>query len=170
MRPVPFLLSAPALLLAGCDSPSSPSSDTAVSPPELAAVAFTDNVSFPINQLVFIPCANGGAGEFVIISGSLHALFHVTFNDAGHATLTSHFNPQGISGVGQSTGSKYRGTGVTRSDTTARIGFQTTTINNFRIIGQGPGNNFLVHENFHFTINANGSLTAFFDHFNAECK
>jgi len=43
-------------------------------------------------------------------------------------------------------------------------------VNNFRIIGQGPGNNFLVHETFHFTINANGNVTAFVDHFSVDCK
>src|SRR5438128_141126 len=28
-----------------------------------------------------------------------------------------------------------------------------------RVIGPGPGNNYLVHENLHFTINANGTVT-----------
>jgi hypothetical protein len=103
-------------------------------------------------------------------SGNLHALFHVTVNGAGHATLTSHVNPQGVSGIGQTTGVKYQGTGVTRSDTTARVGFQTTAVNNFRIIGQGPGNNFLVHDNLHFTINANGTITTFVDNLRIACK
>ena len=43
-------------------------------------------------------------------------------------------------------------------------------MNNFRIIGQGPGNNFLVHETFHVTINANGVVTATVDNFSVECK
>jgi hypothetical protein len=43
-------------------------------------------------------------------------------------------------------------------------------VNNFRIIGQGPGNNYLVHEVFHVTINANGEVTAYVDNFSIECK
>jgi hypothetical protein len=42
-------------------------------------------------------------------------------------------------------------------------------INNFRIIGQGPVNNFLVHETLHFTINADGTVTVFHDNFSV-CK
>lgn len=32
-----------------------------------------------------------------------------------------------------------------------------------KIIGQGPGTNLLIHENFHLSINANGTLTALID-------
>jgi hypothetical protein len=170
MRLIPLALGLPALLLAGCDSPAAPSIATAASPPGLAATAFTDNVSIPLDQSVFIQCANGGAGELVTISGTLHVLFHQTFNDAEHVTTTSQFNPQGVYGIGEITGRKYQGTGVTKSITTARIGEETTIINNFRIIGQGPGNNFLVHETFHFTVNANGTTTATVDNLSVDCK
>ena len=43
-------------------------------------------------------------------------------------------------------------------------------VNNFRIIGQGTGNNFLVHEIVHLTINANGTATNYVDNFSIECK
>jgi hypothetical protein len=170
MRLVPLALGVPALLLAGCDSPSAPSTATAASPPGLAATAFTDNASVPIDQVVFISCANGGAGESVTLSGTLHVLFHFTVNGAGQVTVTSQVNPQGVSGIGEITGSKYQGTGVSSSIATGRVGSQTTTINNFRIIGQGPGNNFLVHENLHFTVNANGTVTASVDNLSVACK
>ena len=48
--------------------------------------------------------------------------------------------------------------------------FEETFVNNFRIIGQGPGNNFLIHENAHLTINANGDVTVTHDNFSAVCK
>jgi hypothetical protein len=43
-------------------------------------------------------------------------------------------------------------------------------VNNFRIIGQGTGNNFLVHETFHITVNADGTMTASVDNFSVDCK
>jgi len=43
-------------------------------------------------------------------------------------------------------------------------------VNNFYMIGQGPGNNFKVHETYHYTIDANGELTAFVDNFSVTCK
>lgn len=45
-----------------------------------------------------------------------------------------------------------------------------TFVNNFRIIGQGPDNNFLVHENLHMTVNPNGALTSFVDNFSLTCQ
>ena len=48
--------------------------------------------------------------------------------------------------------------------------FTTTFVNNFRVIGQSTGKDFLVHENFHLTITANGAATAFLDNFSVECK
>lgn len=104
-----------------------------------------------------VPCANGGAGDQVDLSGSLHELFHVTVDDSGAVHVTSHDNPQGINGVGETTGAKYQATGVTEDHENQGSGGLPVTftyVNNFRVIGQGPGNNFLFHENMHVTINA----------------
>ncbi|MBI4420235.1 MAG: hypothetical protein HY560_05360, partial [Gemmatimonadetes bacterium] len=48
--------------------------------------------------------------------------------------------------------------------------FNTTYVNNFRIIGEGSGNNLLVHATSHITVNANGELTAVVDNFSVECR
>lgn len=128
------------------------------------------NQVIPINISVFVPCANDGAGEIVTLSGDLHDTFALTFNNGGGVHIKMHDNPQGVSGVGETTGLKYQATGVTTLELNVRIGAEETFVNNFRVIGQGSNNNFLVHENFHITINANGTLTSFIDNFSAECK
>jgi hypothetical protein len=135
-----------------------------------AADSFTVSQNFPIDILVFVPCANGGAGEEVELTGTLHDLFHVTFAPSGVYRFSVVDNPQGITGTGFTTGAKYQGTGITRDNFGGRVGYEETFVNNFRIIGQGSGNNFLVHENLHITVNANGTLTAFLDNFSVECK
>ena len=135
-----------------------------------AADSFTVSQKFPIDILVFVPCANGGAGEEVELTGSLHDLFHVTTTPSGGFRLSFVDNPQAVSGFGLTTGTKYQATGITRDNFGGRFGFEETFVNNFRIIGQGPGNNFLVHENFHITVNANGTVTSFHDNFSIECK
>ena len=135
-----------------------------------AADTFTVSSSFPIDILVFIPCAAGGAGEFVELTGNLHDLFHVTFTSSGTFRMTFSDNPQGISGTGWTTGDKYQGTGITRDTFGGRVGYEETFVNNFRIIGQGTGNNFLIHENLHITVNANGTMTVFHDNFSVVCK
>src|SRR5213592_886261 len=119
-----------------------------------------------IDLPVFIPCAAGGAGELVDLSGPLHTLITFTIN-GNNVSGKTHFQPQGISGTGETTGDKYQATGVTK-DTSFKVSFQNgqaqqTFVNNFRIIGTGPGNNFLVHEVAHITFNADGTLTVFHD-------
>jgi hypothetical protein len=140
------------------------------SSPALAA-AFTENQEsfFPIDIFVFVPCAAGGAGEVVELSGNLHDQFVVTFNNTLFHIKTLD-NPQGVDGTGLTTGDKYQGTGVTQSEANFSVGQQLTSIDNFRIIGQGSGNNYLVHDNFHITVNANGIVTSFHDNFSVECK
>jgi hypothetical protein len=130
------------------------------------------NESIDINLVVFVPCANGGAGELVELNGPLHVLITFTIN-GNNVSGKSHFQPQGISGFGLETGDKYQATGVTQDHFKGSFNngqFNQTFVNNFRIIGQGPGNNFLVHENFHLTINANGEVTTAHDNFSVDCK
>jgi len=121
----------------------------------------------------FVPCAAGGAGELVDLSGPLHTLITFTIN-GNNVSETTHFQPQGVSGTGETTGDKYQATGVTK-DTSFKASFQNgqaqqTFLNNFRIIGTGPGNNFLVHELTHITINANGIVTVLHDNLSVLCK
>lgn len=135
-----------------------------------AADTFTLSQTFPIDMVVFVPCAAGGAGELVELTGNLHDLFHVTFDGRGGFHISVIDNPQGITGIGWTTGAKYQGTGETRDSYNGMVGFEETYVNNFKIIGQGTGNNFLVHENFHITVNANGTVTSYHDNFSVECK
>jgi len=140
--------------------------------PSFMASAFTQNTVFPIDLFVFIPCANGGAGEVVSGTIQLHTLITSTVN-GNKVSGKTHFQPQGGSLVGETTGDAYRPTGVTQETFNGSLqnGLYTQTfINNFRIIGPGPGNNFLVHESSHLTINANGVTTVTHDNVSEDCK
>ena len=131
-----------------------------VSPAMARAETFKDNVRVPFELFVFVPCAAGGAGEVVSLSGPLHILFVTTIDSKGGFHAKSHFQPQGVSGYGETTGARYQATGVTQDHFNGKVGFTSTFVNNFKIIGQGPNNNFLIHETFHVTVNANGEVTA----------
>ena len=113
--------------------------------PAYAGVQVNDRTEIALT--VFIPCAADGAGEVVDLAGPLHTLISFTINGNDVSGYT-HFQPQGIIGVGETTGNKYHATGITRESfkNSFRNGQASDTfVNNFRIIGQGPGNNFLVH-------------------------
>ena len=114
------------------------------------------NLSVPFNQVI----ANACLGEAVALSGELHVL--VVQQQTGNGTMvTSHYQPQGVVGTGLTSGAKYRATGVTRNTmfTDAAPPFDFTYINNFRIIGAGEANNYMVHSTIHTTVNAKGEVT-----------
>jgi hypothetical protein len=122
----------------------------------------------------FVSCANNGAGELVDLTGDLHALFIVNISSAGSVIVKTQFNPQGVIATGEITGNKYQGTGVTQSISTydgiTSFPYTVSFINNYRLIGQGSGANYLVHSNTHVTVNANGMVTATVDNTRIECK
>ncbi len=136
-----------------------------------AAVESNETVTESIRDV--IPCANGGAGEFVSGDVLLHVLITSTVN-GNTMSGKFHFQPtRGSTLVGETTGDVYRATGVTQgtfSGPMANGRYTETFVNNFRIIGPGPGNNFLVHETFHVTINANGETTVERESLSVECK
>jgi hypothetical protein len=118
----------------------------------------------------FVPCANGGAGE--ILSGTIevHNLITSTAN-ANNASGKFQFQPYG-SMVGAITGDTYRVTGVTQGTSTESFQngqYTLTYVNNFQLIGPGPGNNLLVHEIAHMTINGDDVIVQH-DNLTIDCK
>ncbi len=155
------ILAAAALLTACAESPVAPPANDLA--PAFSATTITDNFVVPFAADVFIPCALGGAGEWASLSGNLHVLTHITFNGAGGITLKQHFQPQNLGGTGLTSGHNYRGVGVTQETlniAAAGLPVTSTFVNNFRMIGQGPGNNFHVHQLIHVTVDANGVVRA----------
>jgi hypothetical protein len=137
-----------------------------------AASTVTTQVTseIPPGELIFTSCANGGAGEAIAVSGTLHEVFHTTVDNVGGFHLREQSNPQGVSGVGQVTGAKYQVTGGSPVEENLKTSVEVTSVTNFRIIGQGPDNNFVFHGIDHFTVNANGTVTASHLSFKSECK
>jgi hypothetical protein len=131
------------------------------------------NVRIPYAFQGYVPCAAGGAGEVIEVSGTLHVREHTTYDSNGGVHTMALAHPQGVSGVGLTTGDKYHATGMTMeryNASLAREGSQYTLLNNFRLIGQGKGNNYLVHQNIHVTVNANGEVTADVDNVTFDCR
>ena len=123
--------------------------------------------------VAFVPCADGGAGEFIEGEGRLHVLIRQTIDSAGGLHLGTHFQPMGLKAIGQTTGDRYNATGVTQTSTNIAGGglpFTDTYINNFRMVGTGQNAvSYHVHTTFHVTVNANGEVTAFVDNTRITC-
>jgi len=139
----------------------------------IPAKIFHDNYNYPVTWTVFVPCANDGLGETIVLTGRMHVNDFLSISNDGSWNLKMHIQPMDLQGLGQTTGDKYNGTGVTQSKENMSgkgLPYSWTYVNNYRMIGQGPGNNFTVHETIHFTINANGELTADVVNVKTDCK
>ncbi len=137
-----------------------------------AAAEVQINYTIDLTLDVLVPCAAGGMGEVVELTGPLHLFITYTVN-GNNVSGSIQSQPQGISGIGLTTGDKYQGTGVTREsfhhslqDGQANLTF----VNNFYIIGRGQGSKSLLHETFHFTINAEGIVSVTHDSLGVDCK
>ncbi len=121
-------------------------------------------------QTEAVPCANGGAGENVILSGNLHWLLRTIVTANGSVHISYYSQSEGVTGLGQTTGDEYQAVGVTQQELTGTVGGVITTLNNVRFIGQGNGVNFLIEEISQIVVNANGTITANVYIDNVDCR
>ena len=95
----------------------------------------------------YVPCANGGAGE--VLSGTVEAHTMAAETANGNKDRSQfQFQVHGTM-VGAITGDTYRVSGVTRgaSQESFENGhYNLTYVNNFHLIGPGPGNDLIAHE------------------------
>ncbi|MBV9926652.1 MAG: hypothetical protein JOZ96_16655 [Acidobacteria bacterium] len=119
----------------------------------------------------FIPCANGGEGEFVTVTGTTRDRTFWALNDR-HISFDISTSYQG-KGVGRTTGDTY----VLNDSFRSKLNFQLdsapeedTIIEKSNIIGQGKAPNLVLHRLTHVTVNSKGEVTA--DHFdiNFQCR
>jgi hypothetical protein len=122
-----------------------------------SARATTEKIPFDV---VLAP--EEACGEAIHLSGTLLAQFRSTESSGGNVTIGFHFNPQGITGVGLTSGATYHATGETQGTTTIKAtgGISDTFVNNFKIIGEGSAQNFLQTDVIHLTVSAKGVVTA----------
>jgi hypothetical protein len=122
-----------------------------------SATAVTEKIPFD-----FVLAPEEACSEAIHLSGTLLAEFSFTESSGGNVEIGFHFNPQGITGVGLTSGASYHATGVTLGTTTikAKGGISDTFVNNFKIIGEGSAPNFLETDVIHLTVNAKGVVTA----------
>jgi hypothetical protein len=133
-----------------------------------AEVVSNETISYAYSG--FVPCANSGAGELVTGTIDVHNLTTSTVNGNVDA-WQFQFQPHG-SLVGRTTGDTYRLTGESRGtyNESLQSGEYTLTyVNRYQLIGPGPGNNLLVRETAHVTIDGDDVVVQH-DDFSIECK
>ena len=135
--------------------------------------AQTENsvVSEPYESTLFIPCANGGTGEDVTLTGTVRIVWQETNNNQ-RFTFTLHAIPDGITGVGLSTGDNFTAIGGSQTAVTGTIEYggqySATYIQQMRFAG--PGISFVVKSKFHITVTSDGQISTRIDEEQIECN
>jgi hypothetical protein len=113
-----------------------------------------------------------GCGELIELSGTVHLVSHVTFDDAGGRHFVSQGNMQGVTGIGLTSGTVYQGTGVAHGNFILPTGgvIVSTYVSSFKLIGRGSTDNYLVQQVFHSTVNSTGTVTSVVEQFTVKCQ
>jgi hypothetical protein len=156
-------------LAGGCaDASHSPTGPATVAGPRFqAGGAETVTTTERVPVIFFAPTCEGGVVE---LTGEFHILSHVTISPSGNVHAKFHINPSNL--TGEIAGVTYHGTGETQEEFNSNgpLPITDTFVNNFRIIAQGSADNYLVHNTFHITINANGTVTSVVDNSQFDCQ
>ena len=134
------------------------------------AKAAATQIDQPVTGLT---ATNNCNGEIVnLTSGYVHFSSNVTTNPDGGFHLDVHWNFQNISGVGAMTGANYQVVGSSHESSNTQPGaaFNITFTDYFGVVSQGPLPNEKFQAVFHATVNANGDVTVYMDHFQFTCN
>jgi hypothetical protein len=112
------------------------------------------------------------APEEIQLSGTLLVVTSETQSASGGLVTTYHFQPQGISGVGLTSGDMYRGTGTTHDVTVQNPagGNEFTYVDRFRLVGTQGEPTFSVSGIMHVTTTPAGDITAYVNNFTTSCS
>ena len=131
-------------------------------PGSAEATTIHENVIIPVNFVTTHACT----GEEIAVTGDLHSMFHFTFDEGGGALGMGHYNYQGVTAVGLTTGEVYRiaaegGSAIHTfnfySPDVYNGATTFTSHSNAIVAGRGPDNNLMrAHFLYHITCNSNG--------------
>jgi hypothetical protein len=137
----------------------------ALAVPSAAAADGATVTRSPISASAFVPCALGGAGEQVLVQGTVHTVLVANTDAAGGTHFVLRSNYDSLAGSGQTSGTLYHAVAAEGSSShnfEPFVGppYNFTFTEHVRFVGAGPGNDFTVTVNNHVTVNANDGLTA----------
>ena len=94
------------------DVPGQQNAQFASTGPSSNASTRTSTVAIPFENTVYVPCANGGAGDSVVLTGKMNLVYNMTWTDQNF-TMLYHDNEHEVKGVSLSSGETFTGSGET---------------------------------------------------------
>lgn len=124
------------------------------------AQVYNHSETLSYHNTEYVPCANGGSGELLSLSGSFKIVDQVIVN-GNDFVLTYHTTLQGVNGQGLTTGETYVASGGNEVSVTGEFDFNgqftRTFVSQFRVIGQNTV--FNVRYKSKVTITPDGKVT-----------
>lgn len=152
------------------DLPAAAKSETTSASIAPEASTRTSLVAVPFVNTFYVPCANGGAGEQVDLSGETNFVYQIQSNEQGF-TLSYHFNHHGVTGVGVSSGEKFVGSGGSQtiiSGSWTNDKWESMATEQMRVTGQNT--TFVVTYKYHITVTADGEVAVWIYEETADCQ
>jgi hypothetical protein len=162
------------LAVAGCDR----SDNTPTGPLPVGAQLNTGGAERFVQETFYdltdsytaIECDNGQASELIALEGKIFERFVFQFNPGGGVHVSIHTMPVGVRGVGVESGEEYR---VQEQEHAAYNSSVMGGVGNYRqtvkIVGRTSGARYTLVGRGHYTVNANGELSAVRDTLVLEC-
>ena len=142
-----------------------------VMPARADATTIVENtVNVPVTFGIRVACAADGMGEMVNFTGNFHYLRTYTASAGGPVRFQITTLSQGVSGVGQVTGDRYVYSARVSTSGVFSQNETMTEVYDFRVIGQGPGNNFTGRSLARYSFDENGDLVVEFEFSDASCR
>jgi hypothetical protein len=124
----------------------------------------------PFETTLFVPCANGGAGEDVTLTGFTNFIYQMTWTDQNF-TLVYHDNIHKVTGIGASSGETFvasGGTNGTVMGSWVNSQWTGTTIQQLKVVGRNSS--FFVTYKYHITVTSDGKVTVNSNDDTADCR
>ena len=122
----------------------------------------------------FTLVVSGCLNEPLVVSGSMNYILQAQDSPGDRVHFRLHTNLQGVSGVAQVTGTRYRlaeeNNATYNYDFLETPQLETTQIYRYRLIGDGPDNNSWLSISFHLTITPDGTTSSTFTRAEARCR
>ena len=168
---IQLLLSLSAMiLLFSCSKESSVPKDEPSPTISAHASDRTSTVAVPYFNTVFVPCANGGAGEYVHISGSTNFLNTISWTDHGF-TFGYHANTYRMEGTGATSGEKFIGSAHTEGQvfgTWESSQWVYSFIDQIKLVGSSTS--FVIKNKYHITVSQDGDVEVVLQGQETECR
>ena len=126
-------------------------------------------VAVPFERSLFVPCANSGAGEELLLTGKTNFVYQMSWSKH-RFTMVYHDNVHDVTGVGLYTGDQFAmsgGTNGTVMGSFVNSQWIGTTIQQLKVVGRNSS--FIVIYKYHIVVTSDGNVVVKSKEETAEC-